>query len=92
MNITCPHCGAGIDDEGRFCKYCGNKLPENKETIVIEQTVNQNIRNENVDYGRIKEAEARIKEAESKRKTTKYIIIFLAALVYVIILMINSYR
>lgn len=36
MEIKCPNCGAGIDGDGKYCKYCGNKLPDDTEQKRIE--------------------------------------------------------
>lgn len=48
--MICPKCGANIPDSVSSCSYCGNKI----ERVVVESTVNNNIRevkNENVLFG-----------------------------------------
>lgn len=33
--IRCPGCGAGIDPDGKFCKYCGALLPSDVQRSEI---------------------------------------------------------
>ena len=63
MEIKCPNCGAGIDADGKFCKYCGNKLPDGAQKIEVSGTVehNVNIRKERINQTRIAKAEIRAK-------------------------------
>lgn len=55
----CPNCGAAVDNDGKFCKYCGAKL---NRTIEIEQSFTHR------DEARIKEAEAKVEIAKAMIK------------------------
>ena len=68
MEIKCPTCGAGIDADGKFCKYCGTKLPDDTQRIEVSGTVehNVNIRKERINQTRIAKAEIRAKSEVEK--------------------------
>ena len=36
MAIKCTECGASIQDDSKFCKYCGAKIEENIQRIEIK--------------------------------------------------------
>ena len=75
--IKCPQCGATIQDDGKFCKYCGAKLPEEpsqkqelkRHEILIERINHTKIRREEIKKEREKQAqEAELKRLEELRK------------------------
>ena len=35
-SIKCPECGANMDSEGSFCKYCGAKIPDDVKKMALE--------------------------------------------------------
>ena len=35
--MKCPHCKASIDDNSKFCDYCGTKIDENSEKPIIKK-------------------------------------------------------
>ena len=57
--MNCPNCGSPVK-EGRFCNYCGAKLPD--DTTRVEVNVNQRFEN----VAEIKRTE--YESAESKRR------------------------
>ena len=66
--IKCPTCGAGIDSDGKFCKYCGTKLPDDTQRINVSGVIdhNVNIRKESINQTRIAKAEIRARREEAK--------------------------
>ncbi len=66
--IKCPTCGAGIDSDGKFCKFCGTKLPDNTQHIEVSGTIdhNVNIRKENINQARIARIEQRANVKKAK--------------------------
>lgn len=68
MEIKCPNCGAGIDSDGKFCKYCGVKLPDDTQRVEVSGTIehNVNIRKERVNQTRIAKAKIKAKAEVDK--------------------------
>ena len=59
MAIKCPQCGASVEDEGKFCKYCGGKLP------LDEGVKRHEVKIETINHTKIRKAEiAREQAAE----------------------------
>ena len=59
--MKCPSCGSPVK-EGRFCNYCGAKLPD--DTTRVEVNVNQRIE----DVAEIKRAELESVESQLRLK------------------------
>lgn len=59
--MNCPNCGAAVK-EGKFCNYCGAKLPD--DTKRIEVNINKKIE----DVAEIKRAEYETQESELWRR------------------------
>lgn len=36
MTVNCPNCGSAIKDNGKFCSYCGAKLPDDTKRVEIQ--------------------------------------------------------
>lgn len=105
MAVKCTECGASIQDDSKFCNYCGAKLPEEakidlkKREFRIETINHAKIRKEELKAER--EAQAakaeverleKLKELEAERsKSQKRLIILLgcALLVCLIMYLIN---
>lgn len=68
MVSKCPNCGANIDSDDKFCKFCGTKLPDDTTRVEISGKINHivNIRKERINQTRIAKAEIKAK-AESER-------------------------
>ena len=48
--MVCPNCGNSIDDNTKFCNYCGTKLREDPITLTNTSAVKE-VKNENVFLG-----------------------------------------
>lgn len=59
--MNCPNCGAAVK-EGKFCNYCGAKLPD--DTKRVEVNINKKIE----DVAEIKRAEYETRESELWRR------------------------
>ena len=72
ITLNCPRCGADLNVEaGRkyiFCEYCGQKIYIDDEVQRSEHTENINYTYRNIDEAKIREADARIKEAELQER------------------------
>ncbi len=62
--MNCPNCGAVIK-EGKFCNYCGAKLPD--DTKRVEVNINKRIE----DVAEIKRAEYETEESKLRRRQMK---------------------
>ena len=62
--MNCPHCGAVIK-EGKFCNYCGAKLPD--DTKRVEVKIDKRIE----DVAEVKRAEYEEKESALRQKQMK---------------------
>ena len=99
VSMRCPECNAVVnppaDKRFSYCPYCGTMYLVDDETTRVEINKNVHSKNENYDYARISEAEARIRVAEQeaqknrddKRSDNFYMlmltIIMIAALIYI---------
>lgn len=36
MAVNCPNCGSAIKDNGKFCSYCGAKLPDDTKRVEVK--------------------------------------------------------
>ena len=79
--MNCPSCGAAIQD-GKFCKYCGAKLPD--DTKRMEVRIENLAEMKRADYEteesklRQREAEAEFKRRKVKRiSSLTFLIVFL---------------
>lgn len=62
MAVKCTECGASIQDDSKFCKYCGAK-------IVLDQTKKIEVKIDNT--AEIKRADYEEKESELRQKMMK---------------------
>ena len=62
MAVKCTECGASIQDDSRFCKYCGAKIVQD-ELKRVEVKID--------DTAEIKRAEYEEKESELRQKAMK---------------------
>ena len=70
--MNCPSCGAVVK-EGRFCNYCGAKLPDDTKRIEISQHIENVAEMKRADY-ETEESRLRQKEMEivlRQRKTKR---------------------
>lgn len=63
--MNCPNCGAAIKEEGRFCNYCGAKLPD--DTKRVEVKIDKRIE----DVAEVKRASYEEKESILRQKQMK---------------------
>lgn len=106
MAVKCTECGASIQDDSKFCNYCGAKLPEEakidlkKREFRFETINHAKIRKEELKAER--EAQAakaeverleKLKELEAERnKSEKRLFILLGIAALISIIMILSSR
>ena len=62
--MNCPNCGAAVK-EGKFCNYCGAKLPD--DTKRVEVNINKHIE----DVAEIKRASYEEQESKIRQKQMK---------------------
>lgn len=105
MAVKCTECGASIQDDSKFCNYCGAKLPEEakidlkKREFRIETINHAKIRKEELKAER--EAQAakaeverleKLKELEAERSKSQrrlFILLGCALLVCLIMYLLN---
>lgn len=63
----CPNCGAGITSGGKFCAFCGTKLPDDVQRVEIEHNVN--IRRERINRAKVTKIE---KQAETEQERIRH--------------------
>ena len=75
MAVKCTECGASIQDDSRFCKYCGAKVPEEAKIDVkkreyrIETINHAKIRKEELKAeNEVVKAQAEVERLEKLRK------------------------
>ena len=71
MEIKCPNCGAGIDSDGKFCKYCGTKLPDNTQKFEINGKLDHTV-NGKIEHRFSWGSQARIEKINRKAELEKY--------------------
>ena len=62
MVTRCPSCGSAVKDEGRFCSYCGAKLPD--DTKRVEVKIDNTAEIKRVEY---EEQESLLRQKRMKR-------------------------
>lgn len=62
--MNCPNCGAVVK-EGKFCNYCGAKLPDDTKHVEV------NIQKKIEDVAEIKRAEYETEESKLRQKKMK---------------------
>lgn len=75
MAVKCTECGASIQDDSRFCKYCGAKVTQ-EETRRVEVKIDNTAEIRRAEYEE-KESQLRQKKMERelrKEKRKPYII------------------
>lgn len=68
--MKCPSCGSPVK-EGRFCNYCGAKLPDDTQRIEIRNTVEDVAEIKRIERERVeseRKEEERLKARSTKRK------------------------
>jgi len=64
MSVKCAECGASVQDDSKFCRYCGAKLPEEAKM----DTKNRNFRFETINHAKIRREELKAEKAEAIEK------------------------
>ena len=62
MAIKCTECGASIQDDSKFCKYCGAKLPEEAKIDIKKREY----KIETINHTRMHKAEVKKELAQAK--------------------------
>lgn len=62
MAIKCTECGASIQDDSKFCQYCGAKLPEEAKIDIKKREY----KIETINHTRMHKAEVRKELAQAK--------------------------
>lgn len=79
--MNCPSCGAAVQD-GKFCKYCGAKLPDNTKRVEvhIENVAEMKRADYETEESKLRQRE---KEAEFKSRKIKRVssLVFLGLLI-----------
>lgn len=66
MAINCPNCGSAIKDNGKFCSYCGVKLPDDTKRVEIKIDNTAEIRR--AEY---EEKESQLRQKKMERELRK---------------------
>lgn len=64
MAVKCTECGASIQDDSRFCKYCGAKIPEEAKIDVKKRE----LRIETINHAKIRREELKAEREAAKEK------------------------
>lgn len=64
MAVKCTECGASIQDDSKFCKYCGAKIPEEAKIDVKKRE----FRIETINYAKIRREELKVEKEAAKAK------------------------
>lgn len=62
MAIKCTECGASIQDDSKFCQYCGAKLPEEAKIDIKKREY----KIETINHTRMRKAEVKKELAQAK--------------------------
>lgn len=88
--IKCPQCGSTLKDDGRFCSYCGTKLPD--DVTRIEVKIDTRVEDvAEVKRASYEEQESKIRQKQMKRDMRKGsgLWIVVGLLIYIAILLAN---
>ena len=64
MAVKCTECGASIQDDSKFCKYCGAKIPEEAKIDVKKRE----LRIETINHAKIRREELKVEREAAKEK------------------------
>ena len=64
MAVKCTECGAAIQDDSKFCKYCGAKVPEEAKIDVKKREY----RIETINHAKIRKEELKAEKEIAKAK------------------------
>lgn len=64
MAVKCTECGASIQDDSKFCKYCGAKIPEEAKIDVKKRE----FKIETVNHAKIRREELKAQKQEALAK------------------------
>ena len=64
MAVKCTECGASIQDDSKFCKYCGAKIPEEAKIDVKKRE----LRIETINHAKIRREELKAEKEAAKAK------------------------
>ena len=64
MAIKCTECGASIQDDSKFCSYCGAKVPEEAKIDVKKREY----RIETINHAKIRKEELKAEKEVAKAK------------------------
>lgn len=66
MAVKCPNCGSAVKDEGKFCSYCGAKLPD--DTKRVEVKIDNTAEIKRAEY---EEQESKLRQKKMERELRK---------------------
>ena len=64
MAIKCTECGASVQDDSKFCNYCGAKIPEEAKIDIKKRE----FRFETINHAKIRREELKAVREEAKAK------------------------
>lgn len=62
MAVKCTECGASVQDDSKFCKYCGAKIPEEAKIDVKKRE----FRIETINHAKIRREELKAEKEAAK--------------------------
>lgn len=62
MAVKCTECGASIQDDSRFCRYCGAKIPEEAKVDIKKREY----RIETINHAKIRREELKAEKEAAK--------------------------
>ena len=93
--MNCPACGAAVK-EGRFCIYCGAKLPDDTKRIEISKRIEDVAEMKRADYeteeSLLRQREAKIKLSQLKAKRVSSLVALILSVIVLIIGITNLYN
>ena len=99
MAIKCTECGASIQDDSRFCKYCGAKLPEEAKIDIKKREYKiETVNHTSMRKAELKNELAQAKlQAEKEKKTIQakkdkviYLVLGVGLIISMIVLLIST--
>ncbi len=77
--MNCPNCGSSLSAKGKYCPFCGTKIPED---VLVRFESKQETFSETIDHGEIAKAQRDIRRTEERTHRKKHGVIILAILVF----------
>ena len=100
--MKCFNCNSEVDDNSKFCRYCGTRLVYSEETLSLEEDDVEVIKDEivtsesqsqpnalsNETSAEYHDNSAKCSKTSNKHKLNKYIIVFFVIVVLIILILI----